>query len=194
VPAGPTPRLTRPWWCCRSKRAQRLDEAGSVTDPVVRASDAPVAVVGPNLDRSQPLLAPGRCWWRSVHRGYRRASSRPRVGWSHTPASMTMARVISRKVAAVLGTSRRQRALHTSPGGAVRQTDPARAPGGAGQRGGGRPVVRPADSRPRSGRSGHGRRVRSRRVTMERNRRLVLPCVRVMSRRGDVCGGLAEIR
>jgi nucleotide-binding universal stress UspA family protein len=76
---------------------------GSVADQVVRTSDAPVVVVGPNLDRSQPLLAP-RSLLVAVGPPPVPPSLVPAaVGWAAAlRASMTLAHVISPEVADVL--------------------------------------------------------------------------------------------
>jgi nucleotide-binding universal stress UspA family protein len=76
---------------------------GSVAEQVVRTSDAPVVVVGPNLDRSQPLLAP-RSLLVAVGTPPVPPSLLPAaVGWAITlRASMTLAHVISPEVADVL--------------------------------------------------------------------------------------------
>jgi nucleotide-binding universal stress UspA family protein len=81
--------------------AKRL--VGSVAEQVVRNSDAPVVVVGPNLDRSQPLLAP-----RSLLVAVGPPPVPPNlvpaaVGWAAAlRASMTLAHVVSPEVADVL--------------------------------------------------------------------------------------------
>jgi hypothetical protein len=86
-------------------RAQRLDEAaGRQRRGAGRAHlDAPVVVVGPNLDRSQPLLAP-RSLLVAVGRHPVPPSLIPAaVGWAAAlRASMTLAHVISPEVADVL--------------------------------------------------------------------------------------------
>jgi nucleotide-binding universal stress UspA family protein len=76
---------------------------GSVADQVVRTSNAPVVVVGPNIDRSQPLLA-ARSLLVAVGSPPVPASLIPAaVGWALTlRASMTIAHVISPEVADVL--------------------------------------------------------------------------------------------
>jgi nucleotide-binding universal stress UspA family protein len=76
---------------------------GSVTDQVVRTSDAPVVVVGPNLDRSQPLLAP-RSLLVAVGPPPVPPSLIPAaVGWAAAlRAAMMIAHVISPEVADVL--------------------------------------------------------------------------------------------
>ena len=85
----------------RSGWTKRL--VGSVADQVVRTSDAPVVVVGPNLDRSQPLLAP-RSLLVAIGTPPVPASLVPAaVGWAATlRASMTLAHVVSPEVADVL--------------------------------------------------------------------------------------------
>jgi nucleotide-binding universal stress UspA family protein len=76
---------------------------GSVAEEVVRNSHAPVVVVGPQLDRSQPLLAP-RSLLVAVGTPPVPPSLVPAaVGWAGTlRASMTLAHVISPEVADVL--------------------------------------------------------------------------------------------
>lgn len=76
---------------------------GSVADEVVRTSRSPVVVVGPNIDRSQPLLAP-RSLLVAVGPPPVPPSLVPAaVGWAATlRASMTLAHVISPEVADVL--------------------------------------------------------------------------------------------
>jgi nucleotide-binding universal stress UspA family protein len=76
---------------------------GSVADEVVRKSDAPVVVVGPNIDRSQPLLAP-RALLVAVGPPPVPPSLVPAaVGWAAMlRASMTLAHVVSPEIADVL--------------------------------------------------------------------------------------------
>jgi nucleotide-binding universal stress UspA family protein len=76
---------------------------GSVADEVVRTSAAPVVVVGPNLDRSQPLLAP-RSLLVAIGPPPVPATLIPAaVGWATTlRAAVTLAHVVSPQVADVL--------------------------------------------------------------------------------------------